>query len=133
MEKVFVDTSAWFAYANERDPDHPAVRTALEKWKGRLVTSNFVFDEIVTLLQMRAGSTVAVRMGESLRDSGLVRMFRVSPEDEEEAWSYFTRHGDKRYSFTDCASFILMRRLGLETAIAADDHFRQAGFTVLPT
>jgi hypothetical protein len=34
-------------------------------------------------------------------------------------------------SFVDCASFVLMRELGLADALAADRHFEQAGFNIL--
>ncbi|MFT3773889.1 MAG: hypothetical protein QM820_51630 [Minicystis sp.] len=44
----------------------------------------------------------------------------------------FLARPDKRYSFTDCTSFVLMRRLGLRTAVSLDDDFRQEGFEVLP-
>ena len=30
MERLFVDTSAWFAYANRKDPDHAAVREVFD-------------------------------------------------------------------------------------------------------
>lgn len=36
------------------------------------------------------------------------------------------------YSFTDCTSFVLMRRIGIHTAVALDDQFRQDGFEVMP-
>ena len=39
---------------------------------------------------------------------------------------------DKTYTLTDCLSFVMMRRLKIETAIATDDHFRQEGFVVAP-
>jgi uncharacterized protein len=29
MERAFVDTSAWFAYANRHDPDHQRIRNVL--------------------------------------------------------------------------------------------------------
>gem|GEM_PF-6582840 len=29
MERLFVDTSAWFAYVNKSDPDHEKVRRRL--------------------------------------------------------------------------------------------------------
>ena len=133
MEQVFVDTSAWYAYADTTDSNHAAVINALEKWDGRLITSNFVFDEILTLLTARASYSIAVRTGAILRESGVVRMIRIASEDEEEAWSLFQRQSDKGYSFTDCTSFVLMRRLGLHTAITLDAHFLQAGFSVLPS
>jgi hypothetical protein len=35
-------------------------------------------------------------------------------------------------SLTDCLSFVMMRRLKIETAVATDEHFRQEGFATLP-
>ena len=34
---------------------------------------------------------------------------------------------------TEIPSFAVMNRLRLDTAVAVDDHFRQAGFLVLPS
>lgn len=132
MRRAFVDTSAWYAYARADDPDHARVSRALEAWEGRLVTSNFVFDEIATLAQARLGHAAAVRVGEALRGEEGVRMARVLPEDEGEAWAFFRGHRDKGYSFTDCSSFAVMRRLKIPTAISTDAHFRRAGFEVEP-
>jgi uncharacterized protein len=38
---------------------------------------------------------------------------------------------DKSWSLTDCISFEAMRERGLTLALAADSHFRQAGFEAL--
>lgn len=51
MKRALVDTSSWYAFLRADDPDHPAVRGSLERWKGRLVTTNFIFDELVTLVR----------------------------------------------------------------------------------
>ena len=65
-------------------------------------------------------------------DPDVVDFVRILPEDEELAWEYFNQHQDKSYSFTDCTSFALIRRLRLASAIATDDDFKQAGFQVEP-
>lgn len=129
---LFVDTGAWFAYVNRSDPDHRAVRRALDSGEGRLVTSNFVFDETVTLCNYRLGHAVARDVGETLRDPGLVRSIRASARDEGAAWHLFCSRPDKRYSLTDCLSFVMMRRLEIGIAIALDDDFRREGFEVWP-
>ena len=73
-----------------------------------------------------------VRAGTALRGTPSLELVRILPEDEEHAWTFFIRHRDKDYSYTDCTSFALMRRLGLTVAVTTDRHFRQAGFGQLP-
>lgn len=132
MDRLFVDTSAWFAYANSQDPDHDRVRRVLLDYEGRLVTSNFVFDETVTLCRRKLGYGAACLVGEALRDSEVADVVRVTPQDENSAWKLFLDRDDKVYSFTDCTSFVLLRRLKLGHVLALDDDFRREGFTTLP-
>ena len=129
---LFVDTSAWFALANRRDPDHAATRKALERFSGRLVTSNFVFDETVTLCLHRLGRSAALRVGEMLRDADAVDLARATADDEAAAWKLFLDRADKQYSFTDCVSFVIMNRLGIRRAAALDEDFRREGFDIIP-
>jgi predicted nucleic acid-binding protein len=131
-DRLFVDTSAWFAFVNRRDPEHGPTKKLLEHWAGRLVTSNYVFDETVTLCLLRLGHAAALRVGAALRDPDVVHLLRASPEDERHAWELFGDRSDKRYSYTDCVSFIMMRRLDLTRAAALDDDFRREGFEALP-
>jgi predicted nucleic acid-binding protein len=51
---------------------------------------------------------------------------------ERVAWGIFVRHDDKTHSFTDCASFAVMRQMDIHQAFAFDHHFVQAGFALLP-
>ena len=131
-DRLFVDTSAWFAYVNAADPDHGRVRELLDEPSDRLVTSTYVFDETVTLTQARLGHRRAVAVGRTLLDQATVELLRVMPADERAAWTLFERRPDKTYSFTDCTSFVLMRRERIAQALALDAHFAQEGFTLLP-
>ena len=132
MELLFVDTGAWCAYFNTADPWHTRVADTLEAWEERLVTTDYVFDELATLLLRRTSHKTAVLAGRALRSGRVALMVAIEPSDLESAWRQFERESDKRYSFTDCTSFAAMRRLGLTTAATLDNHFRQAGFHVLP-
>jgi predicted nucleic acid-binding protein len=132
MERLFVDTGAWFAFVNRADPDHEAVASFLDAFRGRLITSSYVFDETVTLCLARLGHQAAALTGETLLDPDVVDHFRVSASDEKAAWELFLARPDKAYSFTDCTSFVLMRRLGIPRAAAVDGHFRQEGFETGP-
>ena len=132
MRRLFVDASAWLALTNRADEAHEAVRSALGAFVGRLVTSNHVFDETVTLCRYRLGHAVAAQVGDTLLDTEAVDLVHVTPADERAAWELFLDRPDKAYSFTDCTSFALMRRLGIDEAAALDDDFRREGFTVRP-
>jgi predicted nucleic acid-binding protein len=46
-------------------------------------------------------------------------------------WKMFTERLDKSWSLTDCISFEVMHERGVTEALAADSHFRQAGFHAL--
>lgn len=132
MERLFIDTSAWFSYADLGDPDHVRIVKAFKPYKGRLVTSNYVLDETITLCRHRLGHRSAVLLGETILDPDLADLIRIEARDERAAWDLFASRSDKDYSFTDCTSFVLMRRLGIRRALALDDDFRREGFEVTP-
>lgn len=132
MEPIFVDTGAWYAYINAKDPDHFKVREFLDSFEEKLVTSSYIFDEIITLVLARLGHQKAVKVGEVLLNPKVVELVRVGAADEWSAWQLFQQRSDKMYSFTDCTSFVLMRRLKLAKALTLDEHFAQEGFEVIP-
>ncbi len=132
MTKVFVDTSAWFEFFMRDAPRHAAVVRGIGDRSGDLVTTTYVAAELTTLVLARAGHDAAARIGESLRRSSEVQLVHPDAAEEAEAWRLFLARPDKTYSPVDCLSFTVMRRMGLEVAVALDDHFRQEGFRVVP-
>jgi len=131
-ELVFVDTSVWYALVNRKDPDHAQTKRLIGDPGGHLVTSNYVFDETITLCLRRLGHSAAVRVGTALQDPQVVQLVRATAVDEGRAWRLFQARSDKLYSYTDCVSFVMMKRLGVTRAAALDDDFRQEGFEVVP-
>jgi predicted nucleic acid-binding protein len=132
VKQIFVDTGAWYALIDRKDPDHEAVSATFREWKGRLVTSNFILDETLTLLRYRLGWQIAHTFGEEVREGLLVQLVRVRPADEEAAWTIFSRYRDKVFSFTDCTSFAVMERLKMKVALAFDSDFRAYGLPCFP-
>lgn len=129
---TFVDTSAWYAAYVPSDPQHRAVQKVLAA-PTRLITTDYVLDETLTLLKARGHADRALRFGPRILAGRAAQLEYVSPKDIEQAWIVFTTYRDKDWSFTDCASFIVMKRLGLVEAIALDQHFRQMpGVLALP-
>ena len=136
MTSLFLDTSYLIAVENADDQYH---KTASRHWRDLLkssplplVTSSYVLVEVVTLLNNRRLHSEAVALGNSLLSSRLFNIVHVDEELFYEGWNYFQKYKDKTYSLTDCISFVLMKRLGIEQALSFDKHFVQAGFVKLP-
>lgn len=129
---VFVDTSAWYAFIERNDRDHAVVLAQIRAHRGRLTTSNFVLDETVTLLRSRLGWHAAQSFGSAARAGRLTRQARVTVDDEDAAWDIFLRYRDHEFSFTDCTSFALAKRLNLPAVITLDQDFRTFGLHCLP-
>ena len=126
-DRIFVDTSAWYAIIDKNDQDHAAAVNKIQLLGHPLVTSNYILDEILTLLKTRLGSAIAIPFGQRLWDQEVSALLRITEEDEERAWGIFRQYADKGFSFTDCTSFALMERLDINTVFAFDDHFAQYG------
>ena len=131
---IFVDTGAWFATFVPNDPDHPAADAWLVTNAEPLVTTDYVIDELLTLLKMRGEYQRALRLGASLFAGEIARLVWIVPDDVQEAWTIFQRYQDKGWSFTDCVSRVIIQRLAIQTAFAFDEDFRQFGMvTVVPS
>jgi uncharacterized protein len=134
MKEIFTDTNAWVALKHKGDSSWQTatdLNQTLLSQGVHYVTSNFVLDEAYTLLLIRVGHHVAVELGEEVRASRLLTVVHISEELEEEAWALFRRYSDKEFSFTDCTSFVVMRRRGIQEAFTNDHHFEQAGYQAL--
>lgn len=129
--RAFIDTGAWYAYFVGDDEDHGSVTSVLEDESLTLVTSSYVFDEVITLIAARLHHEAARQVGSSLRDPSIVEMEWVTVSDEKAAWQRFRQRSDKSYSFTDCTSFVIMHRLGLEHVLTTDADFDQEGYVNL--
>jgi len=135
MNAVFLDTGYVLALELSNDQNH---RAAVKHWRSirkrlpPLVTTSYVFDEVVTYFNSRGYHAKAVEVGNRLLTSPSVQFVQVDEGLFKEGWHYFQQHQDKDYSLTDCISFVVMKRFGIETAFAFDQHFVQAGFKRVP-
>lgn len=132
MNHVFVDTSAWYEFADSRAPGHDAISDLIGGHRGRMITTTYVLAELTALILARFDHGRAAAVCEGIRRSPDVELVHPAAAEEEEAWDLFHSRPDKSYSLTDCLSFIIMRRNGLTTALSTDRHFQQEGFHTLP-
>jgi predicted nucleic acid-binding protein len=124
---TFVDTGAWFASIVPSDSDHAAAVRWLSLNTEPLLTTDYVVDETLTLLQRRGETSRARSLGEQFFKGTLATIYYLTEADIAQAWETFRRFTDKGWSFTDCTSKIVIEKLNLKYAFAFDQHFRQFG------
>jgi len=132
---IFVDTGPLLARHIARDQYHGQATTAwgrLERRNEAWCTSNFVLDELFTLLGRRTGYPFAAERARHLYASRRVTILRPAEEEEREALDLFEKYADQAVSFTDCTSFALMRSHRIRRCFTFDRHFVLAGFTRWP-
>ena len=135
MRKLFLDTGYLIALEAVDDRHHQAASAHWENLTRSLpvlITTSYIFDEVVTFFNSRNRHTKAVEIRDLLLGSPTVQLIHIDEALFHEAWQYFTQHSDKSYSLTDCASFVVMKRLRIRTALGFDKHFAQAGFELKP-
>ncbi len=129
--KVFCDTSFFYASLTPEDPNYDRARRALQGHpQVGLMTSWEIVSETVTLLRYRQDYPLAVRFLAEVKPH-----LEIVPCDEhmrEEAVHVFKRFSkDKKLSFCDCLSFVILTSLkkGLPV-FTFDRDFKQFGFQV---
>lgn len=138
MRQVFVDTSAWDALADSRDAHHNLALLFRQEITGRaqLIVTDYVLDELYTLLLLNIGYQGAVKFKNKLDilvQEGVVSVVWVTEAIAQEAWGVFERFNvDKNWSFTDCVSYVVMKQHKITEAFTFDHHFEQMGFSKLP-
>ena len=128
---TFVDSGAWFALYIPVDPNQRDAVDWISANPGQLLTTDYVIDETLTLLRARGQRAIALDFGNDIFSGRLAAVHYLTPEEIAESWKVFERFIDKDWSFTECASKVVIERLGIGTAFAFDQHFRQFGNTVV--
>jgi len=131
---VFIDTWGWIALGRRREPRHEEVAEyyrALCSRGERIYTSDYVLDEVITLIFRRENFDEAARFINAIiaaAGAGYVNIERITPERFAAAWDLRVRLNDKaRISFTDLASMIVMRECKVASVLTEDKHFLQVG------
>ena len=131
--KLLADTGALLALLMTRDQHHARAVGFLAAHPGaRFVLSNLILAEVVTRLRVRAGAASAAEAGRNLLASRRYSVVFVDAPLVDRALARMEQYADKRLSLTDCASFELIDRLGLDGAFAFDRDFRDCGYRMVP-
>ena len=132
---IYIDTGAFLARYLLKDQHHRRAVAIWEKLgsnRENCVTSNFVLDETFTLLGRRAEYGFAVQRAKNIYASQALTICRPDREDEIRTLQFFSKYADQQVSFTDCISFVLMKRRKINRVFSFDRHFELAGFHLIP-
>lgn len=130
-ERLFIDTSAFYALSDTSDGRHREAQAALARITAasdEVYTTNAVLQETHALLVNRLNRDQAFWVIERLYASS-AHIIRPTEGDERRALELLRREQDKEYSLVDAISMMVMRRLHLRIVWSYDHHFTQAGFT----
>ena len=127
---IFIDTGAFFARYVAKDQHSSEAGRLWEKIVRddvRSYTSNFVLDELFTLLGRTCGYPFAAERARHIYSSEKLAILRPDFDDESEALTLFQKYADQKISFTDCVSSVLIRQLKLKSVFSFDRHFQIMG------
>jgi len=126
---VFIDSSVFVAYGNLDDFHHEKSKNIIEdivsKKYGKYFTSDYVFDESVTVALVRTKDLdKAVELGKVILESE-VALLTVNDIIFKEAWRLFEIENRQKMSFTDLTNIALMKTYGIKHIASFDKAFKK--------
>jgi uncharacterized protein len=131
MAVYFADTSFWVALVDRRDAYHAKALEWSLKISGGIVTTEAVLLETANSFAKPQWREKVVALFDHITNRADIEIVTFSDTIWARGWQLFCNRSDKSWSLTDCISFEVMQERGLTNALAADVHFRQAGFCAL--
>ena len=131
---VFADTNFYIAGVNARDPYRnraAAWLRALRANRSRIVTTEAVLWEFLNSCAPPVLRVRAYTAYQRMHADPDIEIVGFDPSLIERALDMYGTHSDKYWGVVDCLSFTVMRQRHLTSALTADHHFEQAGFTAL--
>lgn len=130
---IFFDSTFLIALHHEKDDYHERAKQVMEYVLAEhfpfcRVLTDYVFDETVTRIK-DYGRNIhqAILAAKQFRDEREYHLEWVTREEFNETFKLFLSREDKRWSFTDCTSYVWMREHGIQYAVSMDSDFDQFG------
>jgi predicted nucleic acid-binding protein len=135
MRRYFVDTNYWVARLSKNDELHSVALELSNHFTphDRFYTSEWVLLETLNYFSsedriLRSGAAL---LTDWIETDPQHRVLSIPQQLFRQSRQLYMDHADKKWSLTDCSSFLLMRDLDIIDALAYDKHFEQAGFRAL--
>lgn len=131
MTPVFADTFFFLALINPRDGAHAKAVAAAEAHAGPLVTTAWVLTEVADGLATTPDRHLFQVIIADLEQYPVASVVPPSQDLFERGTALYVARRDKKWSLTDCISFVVMEERRITEALTADHHFEQAGYVAL--
>ncbi|HUO09783.1 MAG TPA: PIN domain-containing protein [Phycisphaerae bacterium] len=128
---IFADAYFLIALLNDSDSDHGPAVAASSSLKAPMLTTEFVLFEVGNALSGTSFRRRFVEFAHQIDQNPWIEIVWSSPELVWAGVQLYSDRPDKRWSLTDCISFIVMKQRGITHALTHDHHFKQAGFHIL--
>lgn len=126
MTGFLIDAGAFLAMIDVSDSNHVAAALFVRSHSAdSFYVPDTVFAETMVLIKARLGARPAVDLGDRIRESRQFLLVPLTPDDHEATWTIFSRYTDKDWSYVDCSTFAMSRRLNIPNVFAFDHHFDQ--------
>jgi predicted nucleic acid-binding protein len=129
---VFIDTGVFYAHhdtdASRHDVGFEALNEALTSTEyGRVMTSDYVYDEVVTLTHRRTGDIDAgLEVGRRIRGDGYpsaIDLLHASPSLFDRAVAVHRKYTEHQLSFTDAMTVAHVEHHDIDRVVSFDDDF----------
>jgi predicted nucleic acid-binding protein len=128
---VFGDAFYWVALLNRRDAYHDRVKRQAIAYGGSILTTQWVLAEVADALAASKARESVRPFFQELASNDAFTLLDATGSLFRRGLGLYHDRPDKHWSLTDCISFVVMKEYGVSEALTGDQHFAQAGFTVL--
>ena len=124
---IFIDTSLLVAFVVAKDTNHEKSVSIMEEIvggkHGQAITSEYVFDETVTVVLVRSKSLyLASKTGDLIKES--MPVLEVGNNIFEASWTRFRNQKDTKFSFTDCTILEVVESNHIDKLATFDREFK---------
>jgi len=130
---IFIDSGIFIAFSNKRDVNHEKARALIKrvakKEFGSPITSDYVFDEVITTTFIRTKRIeLAIKIGNLIlgKDPKIpkfIKLINVSENIFLKAWDIFKKYEPKNLSFTDATIISMMENYKIGKLCSFDKNF----------
>lgn len=122
---IIIDASVFVAYANKDDIHNKKaikiINSCLSGNYGRVLTTDYIFDETVSVILRKSNKKNAKEFGNYLLNSEIY-IARVDSLVFKEAWNLFDKF--EKLSFTDCTIVAFIKTFNIKSLATFDKEFK---------